>query len=104
MNISLFQSALFKCSAYGFGVVKIVWKRVEYNMPVTAEVTEEKENPNNITSILKITSSVGHYSGQFYCIAKNEAGEVISQAANLHIKGNNKSPIITYAFKIICIK
>ena len=79
MNISVFHTALFKCSAYGFGVVKIVWKRVKYNMPVTAEVTEEKEIPNGITSVLKIISSVGHYSGQFYCIAENEAGQNISQ-------------------------
>ena len=86
MNINFYESVSFKCSASGFGVLKIVWKRIEHNMPLT-EVTEEK-SLNKITSILKITKVIGYYSGQYYCVAENEVGEVISQTAHLHVQGN----------------
>ena len=86
MNISVYESVLFKCSASGFGVLKIVWKRVKHNMPVTAEVTEKK-SLNEITSILKITKATGYYSGQYYCVAENQVGKVVSQIANLYIQG-----------------
>ena len=64
-----------------------MWRRNKYNVPVTVEVTEEK-SLNKISSILKVTKSVGYYSGQYYCIAENEAGMVFSQTANLHVQGN----------------
>ena len=64
-----------------------MWRRNIYNIPVTAQVKEEK-SLNKISSILKITKTVGYYSGQYYCIAKSEAGKVLSQTANLHVKGN----------------
>ena len=54
-------------------------------MPVTAEVTEET-SLNKITSILKITKTAGYYSGQYYCVAENEVGEVISEIANLYVQ------------------
>ena len=88
MSIDLDESVSFKCTASGFGVLEIVWKRVKHDMPVTAEVIEEK-SLNKITSILKFTKTAGYYSGQYYCVAENEAGEVASQIANLHIQGNN---------------
>ena len=87
MNISLDEPVSFKCTASGFGVLEIVWKRVKHDMPVTAEVTEEK-SLNKITSILKFTKTAGFYKGQYYCVAENEVGEVVSQIANLHIQGN----------------
>ena len=87
MSITVYESVLFKCSASGFGVLQIVWKRIEHNMPLTAEVAEEK-SLNKITSILKITKAIGYYSGQYYCVAENEVGEVISQTAHLHVQGN----------------
>ena len=58
-------------------------------MPVMAEVTEET-SLNKITSILKITKTAGYYSGQYYCVAENKVGEVISEIANLYVQGNNK--------------
>ena len=93
MNINVLNSVSFKCTAQGFGVLKIVWKRVKHNMPLTAKVTEEK-TLNTITSILKFTTTIGYYSGQYYCVAEGEAGEVASQTANLHIQGNSKCIII----------
>ena len=88
MNISVLNSVSFKCTAHGFGVLKIVWKRVKHNMPVTAEVTEEK-SLNNITSTLNFTKTAGYYAGQYYCVGESEVGEVVSQIANLHVQGNN---------------
>ena len=87
ITINVHESVWFKCSASGFGVLKIVWKRIEHNMPLTAEVAEEK-SLNKITSILKITKAIGYYSGQYYCVGENEVGEVISQTAHLHVQGN----------------
>ena len=88
MNIGLYGSVSFKCSVNGFGVIKLVWKRVEHNMPVTAVVTEEK-SLNGISSILEITKAVGYYIGKYYCVAENEFGSVVSQTANLYVQGNN---------------
>ena len=87
MNITVHDSALFKCTAYGFGVTNIVWRRVKYNMPITAEVTEGR-SLNHISSILKITEVIGYYSGQYYCIAENECGKVVSRSTSLYVKGN----------------
>ena len=95
MNIIVYESVSFKCTASGFGALKIVWKRVKHNMPITAEVAEEK-SLNKITSILKITKSTGYYSGQYYCVAVNEVGEVISGIANLYIQGNTTLNVIIH--------
>ena len=86
MNVNFYESVSFKCTASGFGVLKIVWKRVKHKMPVTAEVAEEK-SLNKITSILKITKTAGYYGGQYYCVAENQDGKVVSQIANLYIQG-----------------
>ena len=87
MNINVHESAFFNCSASGFGELKILWKRIEHNMPLTAEVADEK-SLNNITSILNITKAIGFYSGQYYCVAENQVGEVSSGVANLYVQGN----------------
>ena len=85
----VYESVSFKCTARGFGKIKMVWKRVNHNMPETAVITEEKFF-NKITSILKITKTVGYYSGQYYCVAEsNKAGKSASQPANLYVQGNN---------------
>ena len=92
MNIKVYKSVSFKCIAHGYGDIKIMWRRNKYNVPVTAKVTEEK-SLNKISSILKVTKTVGYYSGQYYCIAENEAGKVFSQTANLHVQGKKCVPL-----------
>ena len=87
MKVNVYESVSFKCTVHGYGDLKIIWKKANHNIPVTAEVTEEK-SLNKISSILKITKSVGYYSGQYYCVAENEGGKAVSQTANLHVQGN----------------
>ena len=79
--------ALFTCAARGFGVIKVTWKRVNYTLPITADITVEK-SLNEVSSTLKITKIVGYYSGQYYCVAENEAGKITSQIASFHIQSN----------------
>ena len=57
-------------------------------MPVTAKVYRGKLL-NGIQSVLKISKTVGYYSGQYYCVAENKVGKAISQTANLHVQGYN---------------
>ena len=85
MNVTVCNSASFVCTAHGYGSIKIVWKRVNYTLPITADVTEE-ESTNQFTSTLRISEIVGYYSGQYYCIAENKAGKVVSQVVNLHVQ------------------
>ena len=87
MNVNVYESVSFKCSAHGFGAIKIIWKRINHNIPITAVASEEK-SLNDISSILKITKTVGYYSGQYYCIAESKAGKSASKIANLHVQGN----------------
>ena len=85
-SIKVDESASLRCTGHGYGKLEIVWRRVKHSMPVTAEVTEEMSR-NNVTSTLKFTKTAGHYSGQYYCVVKNEIGKAISQTANLSIQG-----------------
>ena len=87
VNVTVYKSASFSCAARGFGLVQIVWKRVKYSLPVTADVTEEKSS-NEVSSTLTINKIVGYYSGQYHCVAENEAGRVTSQTASLHVQSN----------------
>ena len=84
MNVTVYNSASFVCTARGYRLVKITWKRVNYTLPITAEVTQE-ESLNQITNTLKIFEIVGYYSGQYYCVAANRDVEIASQIVNLHV-------------------
>ena len=86
------NSASFVCTARGYGLTKIVWKRINYTLPVTADVTEEK-SLNEISSILTISEIVGYYSGQYYCIVENKAGNITSRIVKLCVK---TSKVIIY--------
>ena len=98
-NINLYETVSFKCTAQGFGVLKIAWKRVKYDMPTT-EKPIEKKLLNKFTSTLKFTKTAGYYSGQYYCVAENEVGNLPSRTANLHVQGNN-NVIIHYIFVML---
>ena len=82
---TLCNSASFVCTAHGYGLIKTVWKRVNYTLPVTADVTEKK-SLNELSSILTISEIFGYYSGQYYCIVENKAGKITSRIVNLFVK------------------
>ena len=86
ININLYGSVSFECTAQGVGMLQIIWKRVEHNMPITAIVTEQILL-NEISSVLTIDKAVGYYSGQYYCVVISRVGSVDSQTANLHVQG-----------------
>ena len=90
---TLCNSASFVRTARGYGLTKIVWKRVNYTLPVTADVTEET-SLNKLSSTLTISEVVGYYSGQYYCIVENEAGNVTSRIVDLCVK--TSKVIVTY--------
>ena len=87
MNVTAYNYALITCTAHGFGLITIAWKRINYGLPNTASITENK-TLNEFSSTLKITKVVGYYSGKYYCVAENEFGIDISQPANLHVQSN----------------
>ena len=84
VNVSVYKSASFKCSAHGFGLTKILWKRINYTLPATADVYEEK-SLNTSSSTLMISEITGYHSGWYYCVAENAAEEVTSHIAKLHV-------------------
>ena len=86
VNISVYESASFNCTARGYGLITIVWKRHGFSLPSTATVTEIK-SLNTMTSILTITGGIGYYSGQYYCVAKTKAEEISSHIAILQVQG-----------------
>jgi len=86
MNVSVFGSVAFKCTAEGFDVIEVTWQRVGCALPITSTITTVNST-NKVTSILQITKSSGYYSGQYYCTARNSAGTVKSQQASLHVEG-----------------
>ena len=88
ININLYGSVSFECTAQGFGALQIIWRRVDHNMPTTAEITEQI-SLNEISSILNISKAVAYYSGQYYCNVTSKDGSVVSPTANLHVQGNN---------------
>ena len=84
VNASVYKSALFKCTAHGFQLTKILWKRINYTLPATADIIEEKAL-NTLSSTLKIYDIIGYHSGWYYCVADNAAGKVTSDIAQLHV-------------------
>ena len=84
VNVTVYKSASFKCTAYGFGLTKILWKRINYTVPATADINEER-SMNTLTSTLMISQIIGYYSGWYYCVAENAAGEATSHIAKLHV-------------------
>ena len=78
--------ATFECSAKSYGTASIIWKRLKFGLPVTANVTVTK-SLNNITSVLTIENTIGYYEGYYYCVIENSVGQVNSTFAYCNIKG-----------------
>ena len=85
-TVKIFASVMFKCTAEGYGHITITWRKVDHMLPLMATIKTTKSR-GKISSVLKITRTAGFYSGQYYCVVKNEAGPVDSRYAKLHVQG-----------------
>ncbi|XP_065904077.1 hemicentin-1-like [Dysidea avara] len=84
-TVKIFASVMFKCTAEGYGHITITWRKVDHMLPLMATIKTTKSR-GKISSVLKITRTAGFYSGQYYCVVKNEAGPVDSRYAKLHVQ------------------
>ena len=89
VKVDVYESVAVLCEVFGFGNVKVQWKRIGFKLPATSRTHARKEE-NIVTSILEIARISGYYAGEYYCIARNGAGEVTSQMAKLSTQGTNK--------------
>jgi len=89
---------ILKCTASGFGNVRVTWKRVHDELPETTEISTT-ESLNEKVSILKITKVAWYHKGDYYCVAKNNIGEVSSSLVHVNITSElSKMSTIYYAF------
>jgi len=86
VTINILDSAAFYCSFQSFGNVKVTWRKEGNLLPATASERISKTK-NAVTSKLRITRAVGYYSGNYYCVAENIAGKMVSNATYLNVKG-----------------
>ena len=78
--------SVLKCTASGFGNVKVAWKRLHDELPETTEISTT-ESLNQRVSIMKITKVAWYHKGDYYCVAKNDVGEVNSSFVHINVTG-----------------
>jgi len=84
----VYVTVTFICTAKSSETVTIVWRKYTSILPPVARVMlMESEVNDEVTSILKIPRIVGYYAGDYYCIAYNKFGNVVSNYASLRING-----------------
>jgi len=87
-TVVFYSSAQFSCTARGFRLISVVWKKVgSQRLPSTATVTTVSSGINEITSKLTIIQIIGYYSGQYFCKVRNSAGTATSLPATLNVNG-----------------
>ena len=69
--------------------MRIYWQKIgSSRLPNTTSLNVIKsEDELELTSVLRIANALSYYSGSYYCIVKNEIGEVYSLEAQLQVKG-----------------
>ena len=80
------DAAVFECTANSYGATSVTWKRMNGQLPATANVTVTK-SPAEITSVLRIERTIKYYKGYYYCIIENSIGQVQSTSAYCKITG-----------------
>ena len=78
--------AVLKCTASSFDDVAITWKRLHKELPETAEFSTSK-SINQRVSIMKIAKVAWYHKGDYYCVAKNNIGEVNSSFVHINVTG-----------------
>ena len=87
ISVDILASVTFQCKAKLSGNIQIYWKKLNsVKLPQTATVTTNRSQ-DGVTSVLKIDKIIHHYKGYYYCIVKNEIGEINSSMAELHVDG-----------------
>ena len=84
-TVRVFSTGSFKCTARSFGAVSLTWKKLNSELPVTADMTVSRRL-NEIISVLRL-ESVGYYKGYYYCVVENSAGTVNSTFAHFDVIG-----------------
>ena len=82
-------SASFSCSAKGKGDVKISWRREDGEALASKAVTAIQDSGNDemtTTGFLIISDVTAYDMGKYCCVASNEAGEVVSDCAQLTVQ------------------
>jgi len=83
----IFSSVTFKCKAKSYGDIQIYWKKDgSLKLPASATITTTWSH-DEILSVLEINNIINYYKGSYYCVVKNEIGEIISHQAKLNVKG-----------------
>ena len=82
----VYNVATFVCTARSYGIVSITWRRLNSELPETANITMSK-SLNDIISVLTIEKSIGYYKGYYYCVIENKAGKVNSRMAYFNVTG-----------------
>ena len=85
--VQVSSTGSFTCSTRSYGVVSLMWKRLNSKLPVNADIAISK-SVNEITSVLRL-ASVGYYKGYYYCVAENTVGKVNSTFAYFNITSKN---------------
>ena len=83
--VQAYSVASFECTTRSYGTVSITWKRLNSELPITAQIRESK-SLNKLTSTLSL-ESIGYYEGYYYCVVENTAGIVNSRLAHFEISG-----------------
>ena len=79
-------SAIFTCSARGYGQLKIVWHRS--NFPISGKAYSVSKNfPDNTTSTLIIPSVGSKDTGEYYCVVWSNMKASQSKKAKLILAG-----------------
>ena len=80
------DDAVLKCTATSFRNVTITWKRLHNELPETAEISSTK-SLNQRFSTMTIRNIAWYDKGDYYCVAKNDVGEVNSSLVHVNISG-----------------
>ena len=84
-TVRVFSTGSFTCTARSYGAVSLTWKKLNSELPVTADITVSRRL-NEIISVLRL-ESVGYYKGYYYCVVENSAGTVNSTFAHFDVIG-----------------
>lgn len=86
-TVNVFKTVKFSCTIKGYDIADVTWRKVGSDgLPLTAAIMT-KWLSDEVISTLTITLAAGYYSGKYYCVVTNEAGQIISNSASLFVKG-----------------